>query len=377
LSSLGKPYGIFLGTVCLYNAGQFIFLVLYNLFLLDRGYREGFLGLIASAFTFGGIAGTLPAAALIRRFGLRGALIGGSAGTAVVSALRCLALGRTPLVAAAFLGGMAFATLAVSAPPAVAALSQPKTRAFAFSVFFATCIAVGIVAGIAGGYLPALAGSKQAALLLSCVLTALAVWPATRLRLPSPMHAEQKSYPRTPFVRRFLVAVGLWNLGTGCFNPFFNAYFARFWQLPVDRIGMIFSAGQLAEVGAILLAPLAIRGLGLVGGIASMQLATAIALACVGAAPAASAAALAYLTGMAFQWMSEPGLNTLLMNQVEAPQRSGASAMNVFIVFGCQAVAAAGAGVVITRFGYPVMLGIAATLAAGSALLFRVLLRKF
>ena len=36
---------------------------------------------------------------------------------------------------------------------------------------------------------------------------------------------------------------------------------------------------------------------------------------------------------MAFQWMSEPGMNTLLMNRVEERERGGASAMMYLVAF--------------------------------------------
>jgi hypothetical protein len=59
-----------LAAVC-YIAGQFLFYLLYNLYLLDRGYRENILGLVAGAFTAGNLAGVLPAAGLAHRWGLK------------------------------------------------------------------------------------------------------------------------------------------------------------------------------------------------------------------------------------------------------------------------------------------------------------------
>ena len=69
--------------------------------------------------------------------------------------------------------------------------------------------------------------------------------------------------------------------------------------------------------------------------------------------------------------MSEPGLNTLLMNHVAEGERDGASAMNYLVAFSAQAVAAFAAGALFAQFGFaPVLLGAAA--AAGvAAWLFR------
>ena len=78
---------------------------------------------------------------------------------------------------------------------------------------------------------------------------------------------------------------------------------------------------------------------------------------------------------MSFQWMSEPGLNTLLMNHVGERERSGASALNHLVAFGAQTVAAFGAGALLAQFGYGAVLAGAAALALVAAVLFRVLLR--
>jgi predicted MFS family arabinose efflux permease len=104
-----------------------------------------------------------------------------------------------------------------------------------------------------------------------------------------------------------------------------------------------------------------------------MMAVTAVGLACLAARPAGAAAA-AYVGYMAFQWMSEPGLSTMLMNGVEERERGGASAVNYLVMFGAQALAALVGGAVVTRFGYGVSLAGSAALALLAAGLFRGLL---
>jgi hypothetical protein len=77
---------------------------------------------------------------------------------------------------------------------------------------------------------------------------------------------------------------------------------------------------------------------------------------------------------MSFQWMSEPGLNTLLLGRVAEQERSGAAALGYLVAFGAQALAAFAGGALVARFGYGAVLAFAAALAAGAAGLFRVLL---
>jgi predicted MFS family arabinose efflux permease len=77
---------------------------------------------------------------------------------------------------------------------------------------------------------------------------------------------------------------------------------------------------------------------------------------------------------MAFQWMSEPGMFSLLMTRVAPTERSGASALNFLVISSANAIAAAAAGLSFARFGYPVVLAAIAGLALIAAFLFRTLL---
>ncbi len=369
---LGAQFWIFLAAAVLYNFALFLFVLLYNLHLLDLGFRENFLGVVSSAGTAGCLLGTLPAAAIVRRFGTRRSLVGTIAGTSALCALRALVVSRAALAGLAFGNGIVFSVWAILMAPTIAGAVEEDRRPTAFSLFFAVMFAVGIAGGWLGGKLPLWVHSKQAALLVAAALAGLAIWPALHLRPAPPAPEGARIYPRDPFLLRYLVPFALWNLATGSFNPFFNAYFARL-RFPVERIGLIFSGSQAVQVIAVLLAPLVFRRAGLVTGIVWMMAATACGLGALATQPV-TAAALAYVAYMAFQWMSEPGLNTLLMNQVAERERSGASALNFLVAFSAQALAAWGAGSLLSRFGYGAVLAGAAGLALASAGLFQLLL---
>jgi hypothetical protein len=141
----------------------------------------------------------------------------------------------------------------------------------------------------------------------------------------------------------------------------------------VDRIGNIFSLSQVVQMTAVLLAPLVLRKYGLTAGISWMMLATAVGLGGLAAQVPGLASALIFTGYMSFQWMSEPGLNTLLLGRVAESERSGAAALGYLVAFGAQALAAFAGGALVTRFGYGAVLAGAATLAAAAAGLFRML----
>ncbi len=381
--NIGKSFFIFLAASALYDFGLFVFYLLYNLYLLDRGFKENFLGLVASAVTAGSVVGTVPAAMLANRFGLKRAVQLCFLSVALISALRVLVNEPAALLGLAFMGGVAASIWAVSISPAIAQLTGEENRPFGFSCIFSTGIAIGILGGLAGGSLGAwlmklhLASdtvhAAQGSLLIGCGIAALAVWPASYLRFDAAPRRAARLFPRNPLVFRFLIALAVWSLATGSFNPLSNAFFARAIHMPVERIGFVFSAAQFAQVVAMLLAPAVFRKFGLISGIVYTQVLTAIALACLATGPGASAAALGYMGYSAFQWMSEPGMYSLLMSQVSAPERTGASALNFLVIFSSNAIAAALAGTAISRYGYSPVLGAAAVVALLAAALFRAL----
>jgi MFS family permease len=369
-NGLSNQFWIFLATAIQFNFGLFIFFLLYNLHLFDLGYREDFLGVVGASATIGSIAGTIPAAFLGRRFGLRKVLLADIAGTAAIVATRALATSRLPLIALAFGAGTIFSVWAVVINPAIAGAVEERRRPLAFSMFFAVMFAVGIAGNYAGGLLSGWLHSKQPVLLLASLVVALALVPAWHLKLSEPRREGAKVYPRNPFLLRYLAAFAVWNLATGSFNPFANVYFAHL-RFPTQRIGSVFSGSQLAQLAGVLMAPAIFRKAGLVTGIVWMMAATAIGLAGLSTQPVGTAAILAYGWYMAFQWMSEPGLNALLMSRVAERERSGASALNYTVAFSAQAVAALGAGKLLAHLGYGVVLAGSALLALAAAGLFQ------
>lgn len=372
---LGKQFWIFLAAAVPLNLALFIFSLLYNLYLLDLGFHEDTLGLVATASTIGSAAGILPAALVARRFGLRNTVLGTLAAAATVMALRALASTRLPLAGLAFLFGTVFSVWAVVMAPAIAAAVEEKRRPQAFSIFFAVMFALGIVGYWAGGQLPRLVPSKRIALLVAAAIVTLALIPASRLQSAPAAPEGERIYPRGPFPQRYLASLAVWSAAVGAFNPFANAYFSRL-GYSAGQIGAIFSRAQVPQAAIVLLAPWVFRKAGLVTGIALMMMAAAAALGGLAAQPS-GLAPLLFIAYLSFQWMSEPGMNTLLMNHVADRERGGASSLNMLVFFSAQALASFVSGRCLNRFGYAAVLAAATGLALVAAGLFRFLLRRF
>jgi predicted MFS family arabinose efflux permease len=375
LAGFGRPFWIFLFSENLYDCGLYVFVLLYNLYLLDLGYREDFLGYMTSAMTAGSILGTLPAAFIARRFGMKSVLICGSATVACLCALRATVPGRPALLAAAFAMGLVSSIWAVSLVPVVAALTSEKDRPLGYSLWTGWGVGLGVLCGALAGYLPGWLGGKRPALLLGAFVAFLSPWVLLRLQLGKPDPGQRRIFPRTPFVVRYLAAYTVFHFAIGMFNPFFSAYFSRQLHMPVNRIGVVFSGAQLATLVALLLAPSVLRKFGAVPGIAGMQLGMAVSLALLATGPPPIAAGVLYAAFMSFQVMTEPGVFTMLMGNVDADQRAGASALNFFAMHAPQAAAAGISGVAVAHFGYQPVLAVSSAFAAAAAWLFWRLLR--
>jgi predicted MFS family arabinose efflux permease len=363
----------------MFELGMFVFVLLYNLRLGEVGFREDVLGRIAGAATAGIFAAVLPAGMAMRRWRPETVLRVSFLGLAGVSMVRVLARGEHVLVASAFAAGGCLSLWFVAMAPTVTALTAERGRQAAFSLFFASGIALGVLGGAVGGQLPGwmkTMGARQpmqAALLAACALIGLAGVALRGLRVARPPR-EPRTFSVSPFLFRFLVAIAVWGVAMGAFNPFFNAYFSQHLQFSVERIGWIFAIAQLTQAAAVLAAPRAYRRFGLVKAIAGMQAITGAALAVLAVAPAAFAAG-AYIALMSFQYMSEPGMYTLLMNGVRPGERNGASALHILVLNAAQSGAAACAGVAFARHGYPMSLGVAGATAVLAAILFQSLLK--
>jgi MFS family permease len=377
-AGLGPQYWTFFSASALFNFGLFIFFFLYNLYLLQLGYRENFLGLISGLMTAGSVAGCIPAAAAIRRFGMRSTLFAAFIAITCIAALRAIIPLAPVLAALAFIAGFAGSTWGVAISPAVAQLTTERNRSLGFSLVLSTGVGIGVLGGIAGGHLPGMfshvLGSNvngyRASLLCGCAMVILALWPLSRLKIDSASAPEPLFRRPSPVLLRFFAAMVVWNLGTGAFNPFFSAFFVHL-RFSTVRIGVLFSAVHLAQAFAMLAAPVALHRFGLARGISVLQLATALSLAALAMVNTSANASLAYGGFVIFQYMSEPGVFALLMNSVPAARRAGVSALNMIVMFASQATAAAVAGVLITRFGYPPVLTAASLICVAAALLFR------
>jgi predicted MFS family arabinose efflux permease len=371
----------------LFNVGISIFLFLYNLLMLDFGFREDALGVFAGAMALGSLAGTIPCAILARRFGLRNVLALCLLIIAMAFALRACLVWAPAQIACSFCDGFVLCSWVICLSPAVSQVVEEDKRPLAFSILFAIAVASGSLGGLLGGHTPgwcqgmaqhfmglALPAStaKRITMLAACVITGTAAWPVARLRSNEPAPTVRwLRWPTEPLAR-FLIANTCWGAALGAFNPFTNVIFSRYLHVPTPQLGNFFSVVQLVQAAAVLTMPVVLRRAGLSRGILFAQLAAAACLAILSRTGGLLQTEVLYCAFMAVQHMTEPALQTLLMGCVEKDRRSEAAAFSFLALSLAQAASAAIAGQVFARFPYARVIACIALCLAGAAIVFRL-----
>jgi MFS family permease len=395
---LSRRFWIFFAAAFFFDAGFSVYFFLFNLYLLDHHFSDRSIGLIGGAMTLGSLVGTLPAGMLARKMGVRSLLAFCFVAAPLAGVLRAMWLWAPAQIGLSFLAGIAMCSWGVCYLPAVARLTTEKNRTSAFSLIFSASVGTSMLGGIVCGYLPEwlsmsgitmyAADVKRLILLVACSIALIGLIPVLRLRIPAQLSAQPAAeaqpvrkqwialWERYPFLTRYIPLMALWSAVIAAFTPFANVYLSRDLHIPIDRIGLTFSAIQAVQLCMGLLTPVVFRVLGLVNGIVATQIVAAFALAFMAGARHGRLAIGLYLGFSAAQWMSSPGLYNLLMNETPDRERGTAAALMLFCNALAGAVAIAGAGILFTRFGYPrVLLGIA-VMAAVVAVLFKLLIPR-
>jgi len=379
-----KAFWVFFAVAFFFDFGVSLYFFLFNLFLANLHFNEKIVGFIAGTLTMGNVAGTIPVSMLTRRYGLKPLLLFCFTAAPILCVLRTFLLWMPAQIGLAFFTGVALSCWPVCFSPVVAKLTTEDNRVSAFSIVFATGIGTGTLAGLVGGYLPdllkATGGTNhlvddiRIVLILACGLVLVGIWPILKLELGHAESADKRNFRLIhPFLFRFLPPFAIWCIVTGSFTPFAAIYLQQHLKLPLGRVGLIFSASQLAQFAAVLIAPLIYRRFGTIAGIMGTQIATGIAVFALGRTQAVPIAVAWYLGYSGLQFMSGPGIYSLLMNHLPDDERSTASAVQNIVGALCQAGAAVITGGAIVRFGYPTVLSGNALVAVAAALLLFVL----
>jgi MFS family permease len=386
VAAFSRPARMFLLTELLAWTNHGVFAVVFNLYLLEGGYRESFVGSAVSLNGLGMALAALPAGMLADRWGRRRCLVLGAALDATAQLTRASFLHPGTILAGSFVAGVGQAFLSIAAAPFITDHSGPRERTHLFSTYFAITLLAAVAGSVLGGEIPAwlrhLPGTLRpdtlhgyrAALWMGGLLNLVACVPLLRLRGMAEPALSHARIAADPAARRRLVPIGLnavlIGAGAGLVIPFMNLYFARRFGCSSSQIGAFFSVAAVCTALAALLGPVVARRFGMLRTAVAAQLLSLPFLVTLGAEHRLGVAVAAFWLRASLMQASTPLVQAFVMEAMP-PSLRARSASLITLVWNCGwAVSATLSGFIIQRFGYDVPFYITAVLYALAATIF-------
>jgi MFS family permease len=381
---------LFLVSSLFAGLGSGIFSVIFNLYLLRLGYREDFIGQVASLGTLATGLLAIPAGLLADRLGRKRSMVWSIATNNLAIAGMLLFTNPLAIRAFSFLNGATIALLFVSMAPFLMENSTPDERTHLFSANSALMYFAMMGGNLLGGLLPGfwrtwIGGEATSvfayrySLLVALALFVLSVVPLIALRRSRPGDGGESTTVAPadlPQVRAghkiavFALALGLVGLGAGLFVPFFNVYFVKVHVATTAQVGFIFSVGQVLTGLATLAAPLLARRFGKVYAVGLGQAGSVPFLVMLAFVPNLGVAVAAYWGRTVLMNMIQPVQSAFTMEVIPSRLRATAASLTNTTWSVAWAASAAIGGELIIRAGYSPIFLIAAVAYALSTLLF-------
>lgn len=351
------------------------FMLLFNLYMKERGYPEGVMGQVLSAQSFGTMAMAIPAAFLVSRLSARKALVLSSVGVALGFTWVTLVDVKGIIIAAAFMAGMMVAFSRVYSSPFLMKYTSSSERSIVFSLGFAASLGSGLIAHLGAGslhaYFATLSGSAVTAYrwVLWCGAGCGVLGAAAFSRLPSGPIAQRR--PRTsarafistkgPLFFRLVFPSFLVGLGAGLIIPFLNLYFSDRFGLSTQTIGIYYAMVQGSMIVGVMLGPELARRYGMVRTIVISELASLPFMAVLAFTHDLTLATFAFLARGALMNLGVPIANNYLMERVGADDRATANSLSLLAWTSSWAITTAIGGWMIEQWGYepPLLAGCA------------------
>ena len=386
-----RPARLYLLAELLAWTGHGVFQVLFNLYLVEGGFKESFIGRAISLNGIGLAVAAIPAGLLADRWGRRRCLLLGALldGTGMI--LRVSVLAPGVIYASSFVAGAGQSLLAIAAAPFLTEHSTGRERTHLFSAFFATALIAGVVGSLLGGWVPAGLHALPASwrpdrlmayrisLLLGGSFALIAAIPIARLRGLSEAPIERSTNATFREDARQLGPIALnfflIGVGAGLVIPFMNLYFATRFHCTSAQIGTFFSIAQIFTAAAALLGPALARRFGLLRTATASQLLSLPFLVTLGAERRLSIAVGAFWMRATLMQASTPLIQTFVMEKLPAALRARSTSLGNLLWNIGWASSATLAGVVIQKFGYDVPFYITAALYCIAAVTFYVAFR--
>jgi MFS family permease len=376
LGQLSRNARRYLWMAVLLAAGLGVQTVIYNLYLVELGYREDLVGQVAAAHALGVALGGLPAGLFYSRVGGKTAFAVAVVSGVLSMGLRALSTQPAWLIVWAAVNGLANSILFVSIFPFITDQSTPRERPHLYGLNQAIWNGLMVLGAFVSGYLPTFwrwglpatddLSAYRLTLLTAALLSGLAVLPV--LLMQADMATSRQRARLLPSaeggraIASGAVVLAMTGLVIGLVQPFYNTYFHSVFDANPSLIGTLISLSQIAAMLSALAVPVVVRRTGLVLGPAVTSITGAVLTLAMGLRLPLLLVAVFFLLRVALEWLAQTPLMNLIMVIVNPADRGAMSGVRLVTNYGAQALAGAVGGWVVVNAGYTWLFALAAGL---------------
>jgi MFS family permease len=311
--------------------------VLFNLYLLEAGFGEDFLGFFLSIAMFlsGGLA--ILAGMVADRHSRKKILLTGYATVLVSLVIQYSTLNPAYLLLSQLLYGIGYGFNGVCWQPYTVSVTSEEERVHVFSVRFAFFLVASLLGYLTGGFLPTIWTNLGFAVNL---LTAyrLSLWTALipfalGVLAIVPMSTDKVNNNRSfgfgnvlhrGFIGKYALAWTVSGLGAGLFVQFFNVFFSLAFDADSTTIGIIFAINTVVMAAGNFASPAIVDRIGKLGTIIWFQILSVPFLLVLSWSPVLYIAVVGYVCRALFMNIAWPVMDVFYMEGLEKEERSTA-----------------------------------------------------
>lgn len=366
------------------------FMLLFNLYMKERGFSEGIMGHVLSLQSFGMVAAAIPAAMLVARRSARGLMIVAALGVGAGFVWQTLAEPAYLIMAASFTAGAMLALSRVMGSPFLMKHSTLSERTHVFSLSFAATLGSGLITHFAAGSLHrALMGvtgssltAYRAVLLLGALCAFGAIFAFSRIpggvvgsrakRLP--LRDVWRAKGRLLF--RLIFPFFLVGMGAGLIIPFLNLYFSDRFGLGPQMIGLYYAMVQASMILGVMIGPELARRYGMIRTIVFTEWASLPFMIVLAFTHDLLLATIAFVMRGALMNLGVPISNNYMMEKVNEQDRALANSWSMIAWSLSWAITTWMGGTLIEHTGYEVPLLLACGLYVASSVMYYAFFRS-
>jgi len=320
--------------------------VIFNLYLLDVGFRKDFVGYMLSIGELAMGLGALPAGLLCDRIKRRRSFLLAISSGAILGFVQIFTLNGTVLLVTSLLsGGISSALYIVAWAPFIVEHSSPKERVYLFSMSSVLGWMFGMIGNIIGGILPEtfavflntttsdfLVSRTTLVCALAFQLAGLVPLYTVKEAIGSPSEQPKtfsfKNIKSRATISKLVLVTALMGLGSGFIVPLFNVFFESKLGASKAEIGTVFALGQIGVAVGTLLMPAVAAKLGKVKTVSTVELLSIPFILAIVLSPNLAWATTPYIVRGSLMNMVGPLRDSFSMEVVYASERATTSGLN-------------------------------------------------